>query len=236
MTKEYFKLIKDITICDNLEQLKELVVKANQFVKENNLKKDSDEFKKLVNVVDLIKVKLKSKRKFHSESKSPKKYVVSEEQYLKMVEVLETNSRSQQVIDDILDQISSHGEESLSPSQLKKLQDFGMGNEVDYGRNKNRDTPNLRFESNLEGTPKIVFIYREMVETDMGYEYLGEVEFLDNSYTGFLVVDMDNKVQSIEFENLETKNDLWQDAEGLEKEMVMFFDAVAEGLNDYEEF
>jgi hypothetical protein len=65
---------------------------------------------------------------------------------------------------------------------------------------------------------------------------LGEVEFLDNSYTGFLVVDMDNKVQAIEFENLETKNDLWQDAEGLEKEMVSFFEAVAEGLNDYEEF
>jgi hypothetical protein len=36
--------------------------------------------------------------------------------------------------------------------------------------------------------------------------------------------------------NLETKNDLWEDAEGLEKEMVSFFEAVAEGLNDYEEF
>ena len=236
MNKEYFKLIKDITTCDNLEQLKKLVVNANQFVKENNLKKDSDEFKKLVTIVDLIKIRLKSKRRFHSESKSLKKYIVSEEQYLKMVEILETNSRSQQVIDDILDQISSQGEESLSPSQLKKLQDFGMGNEVDYDRNKNRDTPNLTFESNLEGIPKMVFIYREMVETDMGYEYLGEVEFLDNSYTGFLVVDTDNKVQAIEFENLETKNDLWQDAEGLEKEMVIFFDAVAEGLNDHEEF
>jgi hypothetical protein len=235
MNKEYFKLIKDITTCDNLDNLKELVVKANQFIKENGLKKDSEEFKKLVKVVELIKFKLKSERKFHSESTTNKKYIVSEEQYLRMIEILEVNSRSQEVIDDILDQISQHGKESLSPTQLKKLEDFGQGNEVDYDRKKYRDTPNLRFESKLEGIPSITFVYREMVETDMGYEYLGEVEFLDNVYTGFLVVDNDNKVQSLEFENLDTKKDLWEDSEGIEREIVSFFEGVAEGLNDYED-
>ena len=70
----------------------------------------------------------------------------------------------------------------------------------------------------------------------MGFEYLGEVEFLGNVYTGYLVVDNDNKLQALEFENLDTKNDLWVDAEGLEHELVSFFDAVSEGLNDEKEY
>lgn len=232
---EFFKLVKEITEASNLDELKDLVIKANNFVKENNINKGSNEFKKLVTVIDIIKFRLKKKIK--SESTTPKTIVVSEEQYEYILKNLtEVDSRSQQIIDDILDQISAHGEESLSPSQLKKLEDFKDGKSVDYDKNKNRDFPPLEFESKLEGLPEIKFIFRESVETDMGFEYLGEVEFLGNVYTGFLVVDNDNKLQALEFENLETKNDLWVDAEGLEHELVSFFDAVSEGLNDEKEY
>ncbi len=232
--KEYFKIIRDITQASNLDELKELVIVANKFVNDNKIKKDSDEFDKLVKVVDLIRFRLK--KKIRSESKTPKTIIVTEEQYNFIVSNLdEVDSRSQKIIDDILDQISYHGEESLTPSQKKKLEDFGAGKSVDYDKSKNRDFPPLEFESKIEGLPEIKFIFRESVETDMGHEYLGEVEFLGNVYTGFLVVDRDEKLQALEFENLETKNDLWEDSEGLEKEMVSFFDAVSEGLADEKE-
>jgi flagellin-specific chaperone FliS len=113
---EFFKLIKEITEVSNLDELKNLVIKANNFVKENDIKKGSEEFEKFVKVIDIIKFRLKKKIK--SESTTPKTIVVSEEQYEFILKnITEVDSRSQQIIDDILDQISAHGEESLSPSQ-----------------------------------------------------------------------------------------------------------------------
>ena len=72
---EFFKLIKEITEVSNLDELKNLVIKANNFVKENDIKKGSEEFEKFVKVIDIIKFRLKKKIK--SESITPKTIVVS---------------------------------------------------------------------------------------------------------------------------------------------------------------
>jgi ribosomal protein L7/L12 len=54
---EFFKLIKEITEVSNLDELKNLVIKANNFVKENDIKKGSEEFEKFVKVIDITAVK-----------------------------------------------------------------------------------------------------------------------------------------------------------------------------------
>jgi hypothetical protein len=47
--KGYLKLLKDITQCSSLGELKDVVSEVNSFVKENNLKPSSDEFQKMAN-------------------------------------------------------------------------------------------------------------------------------------------------------------------------------------------
>ena len=72
----------------------------------------------------------------------------------------------------------------------------------------------------------------ETFETDDGFEYLGSLDFNGKEYTGFFVVDSENKVESIEFENYETKKDLFEDSEGLEQEIVVYFDEIADELSN----
>ena len=159
-----------------------------------------------------------------------KTYVVSEEQLKRLTKILsEVDSTSQDIIDRILDQVSQHGEESLSPSQKKKLDDFSSGKSLDYDKSKYRDRPGVTFES--EDEPKITFVLRESIETDEGFEYLGNVEFMGNLYTGFITSDSDDNLTSIEFEDLETQKDLLEVSEDNEH-VVNFFDGVVKGLSD----
>jgi broad-specificity NMP kinase len=76
--KEYLKLLKDITECSSLEDLKNLVSDINKFVKKNNLKPSSDEFQKLEKYIKVVLLKLKSKEKNITESKT---IIITEKQY-----------------------------------------------------------------------------------------------------------------------------------------------------------
>ena len=224
---DYLKLVKKVSDCKDLDDLKNTVKEVNEFIKKNKIKSSSDEFKKLEERIKLILFRLKKKEKLKTESR---KFVVSEEQLLRLTKFLnETDSTSQDIIDRILDQISSQGEESLSVSQKKKLQDFSQGKSLEYDKPKYRDRPGVTFESEEE--PKITFIFREMIETDEGYEYLGEVEFMGNEYTGFVIADHDDNLTAIEFENLETSKDLLEDSED-NSHVVNFFEGVVKGLSD----
>jgi len=78
---EYLKLLKDITQCSSMEELKDVVTKTNSFVKENNIKPGSDEFQKLEKYVKIVLLKLKSKKKYQVESKTNKTIIITEEQY-----------------------------------------------------------------------------------------------------------------------------------------------------------
>ena len=230
---EYLKLIKDITQASDLDELKNLVSTANEFIKKSKLKNTSEEYNKIINIVDIIKFKLKSKKKHKHESLESKKYVISEKQYNDIINYLsENNSRTQEIIDNILDQISEFGIDSLDASQLKKLEDYKLGKSLDYDKPKMRDKKIVKFENNLQGIPKMTFTLMDTVETTEGFEYLGDFEFMDKEYVGFFIVNNDNEVVGIEFENMDSKTDLLVDAEGLEHEIVLFFDGIAEGLSD----
>ena len=79
--KEYLKLLKDITQCSSLGELKDVVSKVNSFVKENKLKPSSDEFQKMEKYIKVVLLKLRSKEKQMTESKSVRTIVITEEQY-----------------------------------------------------------------------------------------------------------------------------------------------------------
>jgi hypothetical protein len=79
--KEYLKLLKDITQCSSLGELKDVVSKVNSFVKENKLKQSSDEFQKMEKYIKVVLLKLRSKEKQMTESKSVRTIVITEEQY-----------------------------------------------------------------------------------------------------------------------------------------------------------
>ena len=79
--KEYLKLLKDITQCSSLGELKDVVSKVNSFVKENKLKPSSDEFQKMEKYIKVVLLKLRSKEKQMTESKSFRTIVITEEQY-----------------------------------------------------------------------------------------------------------------------------------------------------------
>ena len=230
---EYLKLIKRIVNCDNLEDLKETVSIANEFITNHKLKSSSDEYKRIVDLVDTIRFRLKSKKKLNKESVSKKEYIISETQLKNIIlNISEIDSRTNDILNDILDQISEYGEESLTPKQRKQLKDFSAGQTLDYDKPKNRDRKMVKFEKTLPNLPKITFILMETFETDDGFEYLGSLDFNGKEYTGFFVVDSENKVESIEFENYETKKDLFEDSEGLEQEIVVYFDEIADELSN----
>ena len=112
------------------------------------------------------------------------------------------------------------------------MKDFSAGQSLDYDNPKFRDRKLVKFEKTLPNLPKITFVLMETFETDNGFEYLGSLDFIGKEYTGFFVVDSENKVESIEFENYETKRDLFEDAEGLEQEIVVYFDEIANELSN----
>ena len=231
--KEYLDLIKKIAECKNYDDLKTAVEGANDFIRTSKLKTESKEYKKLVTLVELVKLKLKKRRKENNESTLKKNFLVSESQYKFIKQLVsEISSQTQKKIDDIIDQISSFGEESLSPSQKKFLKSFSSGEEIDVEKPRFRDRMLLKFEKKIPNLPKIIFTLMETFETDDGFEYLGDLEFNGNEYTGFFIVDEKNIVESIEFENLETNKDLFEECEGLEKEIVFYFDEIADKLSE----
>lgn len=79
--KEYLKLLKDITQCSSLDELKDAVSNANKFVKENNLKSSSDEFQKMEKYIKVVLMKLRSKEKNITENKFYRTIIITEEQY-----------------------------------------------------------------------------------------------------------------------------------------------------------
>jgi hypothetical protein len=77
---EISKFIKKVISTTNLDDLKDLVDQINLFLKENNVKETSDEFKRLNRTIHLMKMKLRHERRFHAESVESKSYLISEEQ------------------------------------------------------------------------------------------------------------------------------------------------------------
>ena len=60
---DFTSLIKDIVNSSSLDELRECVVKGNEFLTNYNLSENSDEFKKLTTIVKLVKMKLRPKKK-----------------------------------------------------------------------------------------------------------------------------------------------------------------------------
>jgi hypothetical protein len=79
--KGYLKLLKDITQCSSLGELKDVVSEVNSFVKENNLKPSSGEFQKMEKYIKVVLMKLKSKEKHITEGIQPRTIIITEEQY-----------------------------------------------------------------------------------------------------------------------------------------------------------
>lgn len=79
--KEYLKLLKDITQCSSLDELKDVVSDVNKFVKENNLKSSDIEFQKMEKYIKVVLMKLRSKEKNITENKFSKTIIITEEQY-----------------------------------------------------------------------------------------------------------------------------------------------------------
>ena len=72
---EFLSIVKDIVHSSSLDELREYVVIGNEFLKKYKLSEDTPEFKKLSNVVTLMKMKLKSKKKSFGEGMT---YKISE--------------------------------------------------------------------------------------------------------------------------------------------------------------
>lgn len=56
---EYALLIKQITSCENLQNLQDVIPFVNDFIRKYQLRSDSQEYKKLETVISLMKIKLK---------------------------------------------------------------------------------------------------------------------------------------------------------------------------------
>lgn len=80
MELEINKFIRKILSVDNLYELKSLVDEINLFLIENNVKENSENFKKLDKTINLMKMKLSHGRKFRTENINPKSYLISESQ------------------------------------------------------------------------------------------------------------------------------------------------------------
>jgi len=77
---EINKFIRRILSVTNLYDLKSLVDEINFFLKENNIKENSENFKKLDKTINLMKMKLSHERKFRTENINSKSYLISESQ------------------------------------------------------------------------------------------------------------------------------------------------------------
>lgn len=81
---DFTSLIKDIVNSSSLDELRECVVKGNEFLTNYNLSENSDEFKKLTTIVKLVKMKLRSKKKHYDESIVGKSYTISESRLISL--------------------------------------------------------------------------------------------------------------------------------------------------------
>lgn len=79
--KEYLKLLKDITQCSSLGEMKDVVSDINTFVKENNIKTSSEQFQKMEKYIKVVLMKLRSKEKQMTENSQLKTIIITEEQY-----------------------------------------------------------------------------------------------------------------------------------------------------------
>lgn len=77
---EINKFIKKILSVTNLPDLKSLVDEINSFLQENNVKEQSENFKKLDKTINLMKMKLSHGRKYRVEGINSKSYLISESQ------------------------------------------------------------------------------------------------------------------------------------------------------------
>jgi hypothetical protein len=80
MELEINKFIKKILSVTNLPDLKSLVDEINSFLKENNIKENSENFKKLDKAISIMKMKLSHGRKYRVEGVNSKSYLISESQ------------------------------------------------------------------------------------------------------------------------------------------------------------
>lgn len=60
---EYIKLIKQISSCQNLLELNDSVEDIKKFIIKYNIDKNSKEYEKIIQIIDLVKIKLSNKFK-----------------------------------------------------------------------------------------------------------------------------------------------------------------------------
>lgn len=60
----FTKILRDIVYSTNMEELRENVIIANEFVQKYKLSVESEEFKKIENAITLMKIKLRRNRNF----------------------------------------------------------------------------------------------------------------------------------------------------------------------------
>jgi len=60
---EFSKLLIDIVYSENLSELKDNVTKVNEFISKYYVSSDSEEFKKLENAINLMRLKLRKSKK-----------------------------------------------------------------------------------------------------------------------------------------------------------------------------
>ena len=149
--------------------------------------------------------------------------LVSEEQYKILKEY-------QDVLDNILDKISSEGLDSLTHKEktyLKQLEKTGqLGDLEHHSENKK----GFEIESDIEELPDMKFTFYESNDTDIETEYYGEIEFMDRTFVGSVVTDPDGNITSVEFYDFKDNTDLMVFLEGMEPELLYFLNDVVEKL------
>jgi hypothetical protein len=66
MELEYKTLIKKILDCNSMDELKNVVIDSNNFLKKHEISKNSKIFEKLDTLIGIVKINLKQKGKFQS--------------------------------------------------------------------------------------------------------------------------------------------------------------------------
>ena len=66
MELEYKTLIKKILDCNSMDELRNVVIDSNNFLKKHEISKNSKIFEKLDTLIVIVKINLKQKGKFQS--------------------------------------------------------------------------------------------------------------------------------------------------------------------------
>ena len=150
--------------------------------------------------------------------------LVSEEQYKILKEY-------QDVLDNILDKISSEGLDSLTHKEktyLKQLEKTGQLGDLEL---PSENKKGFEIESDIEELPDMKFTFYEANDTDIETEYYGEIEFMDRTFIGSVVTDPDGNITSVEFYDFKDNTDLMVFLEEMEPELMYFLNDVVEKLN-----